>query len=152
MDRLRKAMNKIKNASGDETKEYDTAKKAYYKAKAVYEQAKKLISNTGKSTQKAEAEVDKARFSRDLDDDEKEEIKEKIAKYLNYKASGDEKKDKKAGLMLLRKFEEDAQFAVAMATRAMQKNGSEKNKQRYYDAQTLYQFISQTAGNNSPAK
>jgi hypothetical protein len=54
--------------------------------------------------------------------------------------------------MLLGKFEEDAQFAMNMAKRKMAKNGSDKNKQKYYDALARYEFISKTAGASSPAK
>jgi hypothetical protein len=65
-DSLKKDMVEAKEKSGDESKEYDAAKKKYYKQKAVYEQANKLIANTGKSTAKADASVDKARFDRAL--------------------------------------------------------------------------------------
>jgi hypothetical protein len=54
--------------------------------------------------------------------------------------------------LLLRKYEEDAQFAVSSAKRKMNKNGSDKNKQAYYDAVAKYDFISKQTGPTSPAK
>jgi len=55
--------------------------------------------------------------------------------------------------MLLQKYEEDSQFDVAMAKKKMDNNEkNDKLKQAYYDAKTLYTFISQATGAKSPAK
>jgi hypothetical protein len=80
-DALKKSLTALKEKSGDETKEYNDLKVAYYTQKAVYEQVFKLVSKSGAASQKAELETEKARFSRPLDEEDQEEIKEKIAKY-----------------------------------------------------------------------
>lgn len=54
--------------------------------------------------------------------------------------------------MLLQKYEEDAQFAASMAQRSAQKSATDKNKQAFYEAKALYDFVSEAAGPNSPAK
>lgn len=150
-DKLRKELAAMKEKDGDETKAYNEKNKEYYTQKAIYEQVLKLVSKSGSASQKAALETEKARFSRDLDEEDQEELKEKIQKYLKQMAGKDKAAIKK-GRTLLIKLEEDAQFAVAMAKRSKDRRPSDKTKQAYYDAVALYNFITGITGKNSPAK
>lgn len=150
-DKLKKALAAMKDKDGDETKAYDDLKKQFYTQKAIYEQVNKLVSKSGSASQKAALETEKARFSRDLDEEDQEELKEQVAKYLK-QMGGKDKAAIKKGRTLLIKLEEDAQFLVAMAKRTKNRRPSDKTKQAYYDAVEKYNFITGITGKNSPAK
>jgi vacuolar-type H+-ATPase subunit E/Vma4 len=95
--RLKKALNKLKDKVGEEDPQYLEAKAAYYKQKAIFEQVKKILGNTGQASQEAAAEVDKARFGGELAQWMKDEIAETIDGYNNWSATGDANADRAAG-------------------------------------------------------
>jgi len=150
-DKLKKVMDGAKPDDGTVTKAYNDAKIAFYKQKAVYEQINKLVANAGASSAKAAEETDKARFVRAIDEDEQEELDEEIKKRIDAMKGKDKDAAKKARL-LLQKLEEDAQFLVAMGKKKKNRKPTDKNKQRYYDALTVYNYISNATGPKSPAK
>lgn len=132
-DKLGKALKALGEKEGDETKAYNTLKIEYYTQKAIHEQVNKLVSKSGASTNKAALETEKATFARELDEEDQDEIKEKIAKYLKNMGDKDAKIQKR-GRVLLVKLEEDAQFELAMAKRRKTRKPSDKATQAYYDA------------------
>ena len=152
MNRLKKAAKKLKEELGEEVPEFAEANAKYYKQKAVFEQVKKILAKTDEASQQAAAASDKARFGGELAGWIKDELSAQIAGFKEWAASGDAAEDFKAGQVLLAKLEDDAQFAVATAKRKMEKKGSDKNKQKYYDALARYEFLSKELGENSPAK
>lgn len=116
-----------------------------------------MIKKMGASQRKAQAAVDAARFTNEISDKKKEEVKATVKKFLNYvtdKETTEEAKQKalERGWKLLQKFEEDAEFEVSVAKRRMNKKPTDKNKAKYYTAKNVYEFIGKIAGDDSPAK
>jgi len=152
MDSLRRAAKGLKKELGDEAQEYLDAQVLYYTQRAKYEAINGILGQTNTADAAAQAEVDRARFGGELDDYIKEEYRETIAGYEGWAATGDAAADAEAGNTLLAKLEDDAQFDLAVAQRKMDKKGTDKTKQAYYDALERYEFLSAELGPNSPAK
>jgi hypothetical protein len=152
MKRLRRKQEDLLEELGEEDPEFLEAKGAYYKQKAIFEQIKQILASTNTAGAAAAAALDKAKFTRALDEYEIAEYREQIEEYRNWAATGDPSEDRKAGNTLLAKLEDDAQFALDMAKRKMDKKDNDKNKQKYYDALTRYEWISKELGDDSPAK
>jgi len=152
MNKLRRSADELKDELGEEAPEYLDAKAEYYRQKAIFEQIKTILASTNSASTQAAAALDKARFSRALDEYEIAEYREVIEGFKNWAATGDPSEDRKAGNTLLAKLEDDAQFELDMAKRKMDKKDNDKNKQKYYDALSRYEFLSKELGDDSPAK
>jgi len=87
-----------------------------------------------------------------LDEDEIADYRQTIEDFNNWSATGNAVDDREAGLTLLMKLEDDAQFEVTMTKKKMDKKPTDENKQKYYDALTRYNFISEELGPDSPSK
>jgi len=106
-DTLREKMDATKPST---VKKFEEKQKEYYYAKAVYESVESMVGSVGQSSAAADAEVDKVRYTRKINDAEKEAMAATIKGFMEYNNNSKDPEDVKTGRMLLRKLEDDAEF------------------------------------------
>ena len=125
-------------------------KTQYYKYKKSWETIMKIVNGMRRSFEAKEA---KAKTTYKITDREKDSIGQTIEKYQNYKASGDEQKDKTAGKNLLQKYENNARMSTERYLGEMRKDpNNESIKTKYYQQKDRYTQIAKMTGYLSPAK
>lgn len=125
-------------------------KRRYFKFRLMWENIMKIVKGM-RTTVEAKESVKKEYKITEI---EKESIGKTITKYKNYKSgSGDEKKDKTAGDLLLKKFEDNSRMAVQRYYKIMIDNPKlESAKVKYYQMKDRFTQISKMTGVESPAK
>ena len=94
-------------------------KRRYFKFKIMFENIMKIVNSMRIAIESKEATKKEYKIT----EVEKDSIGKTIVKYKNYKSgTGDEAKDKKAGLLLLKKFEDNARMAVQRYLKIMRDN------------------------------
>jgi hypothetical protein len=89
-----------------------------------------------------------------ISDDEKDMIGRIIEKYQNYKSGDDNaEKDKRAGELMLKKYEDGAKVTMNRYKTAFRKDSSDQaTKQKYFLMRERYLTISKMTGPDSPSK
>lgn len=138
----------------EEKAEIAEARKAYYTAKAVYDAAAAIIADRGAAEREAKAKVEEALHTVSLAEEEKKEITEKINGLLEpeVKEGEDAKEVAASALSRLQTYEQDAEFAVTVSGKRMDKKKDERSLKKYYTAKAKFDFIEGTLGDKSPAK
>jgi hypothetical protein len=124
-------------------------KTRYFKFRIMYENIMKIVDSMRVTIEAKEA----TKTAYKITETEKESIGKTIQKYQNYKETDDAEKDKKAGLLLLKKFEDNSRMAVQRYVKIMRDNPkSESAKVKYFQMRDRFMQISKMTGVDSPAK
>lgn len=154
MKTLQAEAKALRSSAGEDSPEAVKANTAYYKQKARVDLVTELIQATEKAAAAAAAEVDKAKFSTELDARDQRDLKQAIEKMQATKdAAG--RPDQAAANALLATFEDDLQFEMEALAKKMEDKGDKAKdslKRSYYAAVARYQWVSKELGDNSPAK
>jgi hypothetical protein len=152
MDDDKKAMENAATTEGEDSEAYKAAQTQYYTQKAKFEQVESLVATIGVADAQAQVDADRVNFGKPVAEWEQADIRQTIQDFTNWSVSEDAAADMMAGQNLLAQFEEDAQFTVESAKKALDKNVTDENKKAYYTELQRYEFISNELGASSPAK
>jgi len=126
----------------------------YYEAKAKFDQANGMVKDQDAVQAKAQANVDKVKFTPELTEGHKKELAAKVDKFLNAKAKeGEDQAEVTArNLKLLQSLEQDGEFKVSVLKKKMEKKPTDRTKTRYYTAKADLDYVVEYLGDRSPAK
>ena len=128
---------------------YAERKEEYYKDKNRQDTVVRMATGLRDYIERQEAAT-----AAKISDDEKDMIGRIIEKYQNYKSGdGDAEKDKKAGELMLKKYEDGAKVTMNRYMTAFRKEPSDQSlNEKYFLMRERYLTISKMTGPDSPSK